>query len=89
MHQKVLVDTAYQLVTRDLVPMEQIGVIVPFRSTVWDLRRALNKRGLTEIETGTIHTFSGPRKAGHPLRHGHVRYDRTQSAAAFQCATLR
>ena len=62
MHQKVLVDTAYQLVTRDLVPMEQIGVIVPFRSTVWDLRRALNKRGLTEIETGTIHTFQGREK---------------------------
>lgn len=62
MHQKVLVDTAYQLVTRDLVPMEQIGVIVPFRSAVWDLRRALNKRGLTEIETGTIHTFQGREK---------------------------
>ncbi|MCH8525391.1 MAG: DNA2/NAM7 family helicase, partial [Balneolales bacterium] len=62
MHQKVLTDTVYQLVAKDLIPMEHIGVIVPFRSAVWDLRRALNKKGLTEVEVGTIHTFQGREK---------------------------
>lgn len=62
MHQRVLTDAVYQLVAKDLIPMEQIGVIVPFRSAVWDLRRALNKKGLTEVEVGTIHTFQGREK---------------------------
>ena len=62
MHQKVLTDLVYQLVMRELIPMEQIGVIVPFRSVVWDMRRALNKKGLTEVEVGTIHTFQGREK---------------------------
>lgn len=62
MHQKILTDLVYQLVAKDLIPMEHIGVIVPFRSAVWDLRRALNKKGLTEVEVGTIHTFQGREK---------------------------
>ncbi|MCH8496635.1 MAG: C-terminal helicase domain-containing protein, partial [Balneolales bacterium] len=62
MHQKVLTELVYQLVMRELIPMEQIGVIVPFRSVVWDMRRALNKKGLTEVEVGTIHTFQGREK---------------------------
>lgn len=62
MHLSVLVDLAHQLVLKDLIPMEQIGVIVPFRSAVWDVRLALKKKGLTEVEVGTIHTFQGREK---------------------------
>jgi hypothetical protein len=62
MHQKILTDLVYQLVAKDLIPMGNIGVIVPFRSAVWDLRRALTKKGLTDVEVGTIHTFQGREK---------------------------
>jgi superfamily I DNA and/or RNA helicase len=62
MHQKVLVDLVYQLVTKDLIPPGQVGVIVPFRSAVWDLRRAMRRKGLSDIEVGTIHTFQGREK---------------------------
>lgn len=62
MHQKVLTDLVTQLVTKELVPMEQIGVIVPFRSAVWEIRLALKKKGLNDIEVGTIHTFQGREK---------------------------
>jgi hypothetical protein len=62
MHQKVLVDLVYQLVTKDLVPPGQVGVIVPFRSAVWDIRKSLRRKGLSDIEVGTIHTFQGREK---------------------------
>jgi hypothetical protein len=62
MHQAVLGDLVQQLVVRDLIPMSQIGVIVPFRSAVWDLKLTLRKKGLTDVEVGTIHTFQGREK---------------------------
>lgn len=62
MHQAVLGDLVHQLVMRDLVPMSQIGVIVPFRSAVWDLKLVLRKKGLADVEVGTIHTFQGREK---------------------------
>ena len=42
--------------------MEQIGIIVPFRSTVYDLRNRLYEAGIRNVEVGTIHTFQGREK---------------------------
>jgi superfamily I DNA and/or RNA helicase len=42
--------------------MDQIGVIVPFRNTVYDVRRALYAEGYERVEVGTIHTFQGREK---------------------------
>lgn len=61
-HLKVLEDLVTRLIMRELMPMEQIGVIVPFRSVVWDVRLALKKRGYSDVEVGTIHTFQGREK---------------------------
>ena len=41
---------------------EQIGIIVPFRSTVYDLRNRLYEAGIRTVEVGTIHTFQGREK---------------------------
>lgn len=61
-HLKVVEELVTKLVMRDLIPMEQIGVIVPFRSVVWDVRLALKKKGFSDVEVGTIHTFQGREK---------------------------
>lgn len=42
--------------------MEQIGIIVPFRSVVYDLRNRLYHAGIRNVEVGTIHTFQGREK---------------------------
>jgi superfamily I DNA and/or RNA helicase len=42
--------------------MEDIGVIVPFRSAVYDLRNRLYEAGIRNVEVGTIHTFQGREK---------------------------
>jgi len=61
-HLAIVADLVYQLVTKDLIPMEHIGIIVPFRSTVWDIRVELKKKGLGDVEVGTIHTYQGREK---------------------------
>lgn len=42
--------------------MEQVGIIVPFRSVVYDLRNRLYDAGVRNVEVGTIHTFQGREK---------------------------
>lgn len=42
--------------------MEQVGIIVPFRSVVYDLRNRLYEAGVRYVEVGTIHTFQGREK---------------------------
>jgi superfamily I DNA and/or RNA helicase len=42
--------------------MEQVGIIVPFRSVVYDLRNRLYNAGIRNVEVGTIHTFQGREK---------------------------
>jgi superfamily I DNA and/or RNA helicase len=42
--------------------MEDVGVIVPFRSAVYDLRNRLYEAGIRNVEVGTIHTFQGREK---------------------------
>ncbi len=62
-HVTLLSDLVRQLLTKDRVALHEIGIIVPFRSTVWHLRRELrgNNRWY-DLEIGTIHTFQGREK---------------------------
>lgn len=51
-----------KLVMKNRVPVDEIGIIVPFRSTVYDIRQALYEHGFEKVEVGTIHTFQGREK---------------------------
>ncbi len=44
-------------------PVDEIGVIVPFRSSVYQVRNHLREKGYRGIEVGTIHTFQGREKS--------------------------
>lgn len=44
-------------------PSDHIGVIVPFRSTVYQVRNHLREHGFRNVEVGTIHTFQGREKS--------------------------
>jgi superfamily I DNA and/or RNA helicase len=61
-HNKLLVKMVKKLVLKNHVPVDEVGVIVPFRSTVYDIRGALYEHDLGVIEVGTIHTFQGREK---------------------------
>lgn len=61
-HQQLVMEMVEGLVMRKNLPMREIGVIVPFRSTSWELRKQLTKAGYGEVEVGTIHTFQGREK---------------------------
>ncbi len=61
-HQFLLKRIVQQKVLKEQVRMTDIGVIVPFRSTVYDYRRMLTAEGYREVEVGTIHTFQGREK---------------------------
>ena len=41
---------------------QEIGIIVPFRSVVWDYKKSLRNQGLNDVEVGTVHTFQGREK---------------------------
>ena len=41
---------------------EDIGIIVPFRNSVYKVRNHLWEKGYREVEVGTIHTFQGREK---------------------------
>ncbi len=43
-------------------PADHIGIIVPFRSSVYQVRNHLREKGHRGIEVGTIHTFQGREK---------------------------
>jgi superfamily I DNA and/or RNA helicase len=61
-HLLLIVKIVKRLVIKNHVPMDQIGVIVPFRNTVYDVRRELYDQGYELVEVGTIHTFQGREK---------------------------
>jgi len=61
-HLMLILKIVKRLVINNHVPMDQIGVIVPFRNTVYDVRRALYAEGYELVEVGTIHTFQGREK---------------------------
>ncbi len=52
-----------ELAFREQVPLGQIGIIVPFRSVVRDIRARLKREGFVQVEVGTVHTFQGREKA--------------------------
>ena len=58
-HMQHVADLIRRLMMRDQRKPEDIGVIVPFRSVVWSLRKYLRSVKLPDIEVGTIHTFQG------------------------------
>jgi len=60
-HQEVVERLVQKLGSRG-VPMDQIGIIVPFRSAVYELRNRLYEAGIRNVEVGTIHTFQGREK---------------------------
>lgn len=59
-HQKLIEESVKKL-TKKHAPNE-IGVIVPFRSCVYQVRNHLREKGYRSIEVGTIHTFQGREK---------------------------
>lgn len=61
-HLQLLERMVKRLVIKNAVPMNEIGIIVPFRSTVYDVRDRLYEMGFGEVEVGTIHTFQGREK---------------------------
>ncbi|MDZ7716869.1 MAG: AAA domain-containing protein [Balneolaceae bacterium] len=61
-HLVILVKMLKRLVTKNHVPMDEIGIIVPFRNTVYDIRDRLYGEGFEQVEVGTIHTFQGREK---------------------------
>lgn len=60
-HQDVVVRLLQNMSGRGIL-MDQIGIIVPFRSVVYDLRNRLYEEGIRDVEVGTIHTFQGREK---------------------------
>lgn len=61
-HSHILIKMVKRLVLKNQVPVEEVGIIVPFRNTVYDIRRELYENDLGVIEVGTIHTFQGREK---------------------------
>jgi len=61
-HNHILIKMVKKLVLKNHVPVDELGIIVPFRSTVYDIRRELYEHDLGVIEVGTIHTFQGREK---------------------------
>jgi len=61
-HNAIIIKMIRRLVLKNHVPVDEIGIIVPFRSTVYDIRRDLYDNDFGMIEVGTIHTFQGREK---------------------------
>ena len=61
-HMNILERLAQKLVMQELVPSKEIGIIVPFRSCVYDIRNLMHDMGFPQIEVGTIHTYQGREK---------------------------
>ncbi len=92
-HSHVVIEMIRRLILKERTPPSSIGVIVPFRSVVWDYRRLFREEGFYEVEVGTIHTFQGREKsaiifdsvmsgqpAGFRKRHFSVRpFDETKN----------
>lgn len=60
-HQDIIIRLMQNMEGRGIF-MEQVGIIVPFRSVVYDLRNRLYDAGIRTVEVGTIHTFQGREK---------------------------
>ncbi|SMO44868.1 DEAD/DEAH box helicase [Gracilimonas mengyeensis] len=56
-----LIEESVKRLTKNHAP-DDIGIIVPFRNSVYKVRSHLWKKGFADIEVGTIHTFQGREK---------------------------
>lgn len=61
-HNILIVKMVRRLMLKQHVPVDEIGIIVPFRHTVYEIRQKLFEENLGMIEVGTIHTFQGREK---------------------------
>ena len=62
-HVSLLYDVVRRLLIENRAGLHEIGIIVPFRSSVWQLRKELRgKNRWYDLEIGTIHTFQGREK---------------------------
>lgn len=61
-HEEVIERLIRKMLNRG-VRQEDIGVMVPFRNSVYELRSRLTEAGCRDVEVGTIHTFQGREKA--------------------------
>ncbi len=62
-HATLLNDVVRRILVENRARLHEIGIIVPFRSTVWQLRKELRgKNRWYDLEIGTIHTFQGREK---------------------------
>ena len=59
-HNRLIEESVRKLKAKHL--SEAIGIIVPFRSSVYQVRNYLREKGYRGIEVGTIHTFQGREK---------------------------
>lgn len=57
-----LIEESVKRLTKNHAP-ENIGIIVPFRNSVYKVRNYLWEKGFRDIEVGTIHTFQGREKS--------------------------
>jgi len=61
-HRSLVKELVRRLMLNEQVHPTEIGIIVPFRSVVWDYRKYLREEGFYDVEVGTIHTFQGREK---------------------------
>ncbi|HET8866585.1 MAG TPA: AAA domain-containing protein [Gracilimonas sp.] len=57
-----LIEESVKRLTKNHAP-DDIGIIVPFRNSVYKVRNHLWEKGYRDIEVGTIHTFQGREKS--------------------------
>lgn len=60
-HQQIIERLIGNMLGKGIRP-EEIGVMVPFRSSVYSLRKRLWEASIRDVEIGTIHTFQGREK---------------------------
>lgn len=56
-----LIEESLKRLIKNYAPGD-IGVIVPFRNSVYKVRNHLREKGFKQVEVGTIHTFQGREK---------------------------
>ncbi|MFN1834679.1 DEAD/DEAH box helicase [Balneola sp. MJW-20] len=90
-HHRVIEESIRKLMVK--YPPEDVGIIVPFRNSVYKVREHLRNNNMNRIEVGTIHTFQGREKKvilfdtvmtgemqGRQMRHYSVRpFDETKN----------
>lgn len=61
-HLQILMRMVKRLILNNSVLPDEIGIMVPFRNSVYDIKDRLYGQGFADIEVGTIHTFQGREK---------------------------